>query len=106
MIEVRLRPLAEDDLVDQVGYYRDAAGEKVAGRFFDEAIDALGTIREWPEAGSPRIGIEIGIEGLRTRSIPGFPLAGFYFAHQDHADVVRLLGWSQDVAALLGELGE
>lgn len=41
MTTVRLRPQAEADLVERARFYNQAAGDEVAGRFFDNAISAL-----------------------------------------------------------------
>ncbi|MEM9609051.1 MAG: type II toxin-antitoxin system RelE/ParE family toxin [Actinomycetota bacterium] len=106
MTEVRLRPLAEDDLTAKTGYYREHAGHEVAERFFDAAVDALDTIGEWPDAGSPRIGEEIGVNALRTLSLEGFAVAWFYVVRPEYADVIRLLSWRQDVGAMLSELAD
>ena len=101
MTQVRLRPLAEEDLVGQTQYYLTEAGTEVAERFFDTAIETLNTVGDRPEGGSLRIGELCGIEGLRVRRIPGFPSGWFYFVRPDFVDVVRLLAFAQDLPAEL-----
>jgi len=104
MTEVRLRPLAEQDLVEQTHYYRTEAGPGLAERYFDSAIEALEAVRDRPEGGSLRIGELADIEGLRVRRIPDFPSGWFYFARPQFIDVVRLLGFAQDLPAQLADL--
>ena len=96
-----LRPLAEADLVDRSRYYAAEAGETVAERFFDAAIDTLRAVERMPGAGTPRIGELCDIPGLRMRRIEGFPCGWFYFVRTDHLDVVRLLADAQDLTAIL-----
>lgn len=104
MTQVRLRPLAEVDLVDQTRYYAAEADASVAERFFDTAIETLAVVADRPEGGSLRIGELCAIDGLRVRRIPGFPSGWFYFIRPDHIDVVRLLGFAQDLPAELSDL--
>lgn len=106
MTEVRLRPLAEADLVERSAYYRSVADDSIARRFFETAIESLRAIEKMPGAGSPRISELCGIPGLRSRRLAGFPCGWFYFERSDHADVVRLLAYSQDLATILGDLDQ
>jgi toxin ParE1/3/4 len=101
---IRLRPLAEADLVERTGYYRREADDEVGARFFEAAIAALGSIGRMPSAGSPRAGKLVGVVGLRSRRIGGFPCAWFYFVTGRHVDVVRLLHDAQDLPVVLAEL--
>lgn len=104
MTVVRLRPLAEDDLVERTRYYRLEGGDDLGIRFFDAAIATLASIERMPRAGSPRIGEICEVPGLRLRRITGFPSSWIYFARADGVDVVRLLADRQDLAAILTEL--
>jgi len=100
----RLRPLAETDLIKRTRYYRVEGGEHLGARFFDTAVASLRAIEQMPRAGSLRIGELCEIPGLRVRRITGFPCGWFYFAHEDHLDVVRLLADAQDLPAILADL--
>lgn len=101
---VRLRPLAEIDLVERTSYYVGEAGGGVGERFFDAATEALRAIERSPQAGSPRIGELCGIPGLRVRRVADFPCGWFYFVGSEHVDVVRLLAYAQDLPSILAEL--
>lgn len=65
------------------------------------ARKALDPIEQNPGTGSPRIGQELGIPGLRSWCVSGFPLIWFYFEREDCLDVVRLLGERQDMLSIL-----
>ena len=103
MSEVRLRPLAEADLVERTEYYRHEGGDALGRRFFDAAIESLRLIERMPGAGSVRIGEMCGVEGLRSRRLARFPCGWFYFERADHVDVVRLLAYAQDLETILGD---
>ncbi|MDH3731331.1 MAG: type II toxin-antitoxin system RelE/ParE family toxin [Acidimicrobiia bacterium] len=106
MIEVRLRPLAEADLVERTTYYRLEGGDELGGRFFDTAIEGLQAIQRMPGAGSPRIGELCDVPGLRSHRVTGFPCGWLYLERVDYVDVVRLLAYAQELATILGDLDE
>ena len=103
MSEVRLRPLAEADLVERTEYYCHKGGDALGRRFFDAAIESLRLIERMPGAGSVRIGEMCGVEGLRSRRLARFPCGWFYFERADHVDAVRLLAFAQDLETILGD---
>lgn len=102
MKRARLRPSAEQDLVDAARYYANEGGESLGGRAFGAALAALEPIERMPALGSLRLGQVCDIPELRSWGVSGFPLRWFYFEREDHLDVVRLLGERQDIAAILG----
>ncbi len=102
MKQARLRPRAEQDLVDRAQYYAEVEDQRLAERFFTAALAALKPIQRMPGLGSMRIGELCDVPGLRDWPVKGFPVRWFYFDREDHLDVVRLLADTQDVAALLG----
>jgi toxin ParE1/3/4 len=93
--------LAGADLVERTRHYRLHAGDDVAARFFDAAIDALRAVERMPGTGSPRVGEICDVPGLRARRIEGFPCGWLYFTRPNHLDVVRLLADAQDLTAVL-----
>jgi toxin ParE1/3/4 len=103
----KLRPLAEQDLVEIAQYYVREGDRALGERFFDAALAALEPIQRMPAMGPPRLGKLCDIPRLRAWCVTGFPVQWFYFEADDHLDVVRLLGERQDIAAILcGEFGE
>lgn len=106
MSEVRLRPLAEDDLVARADFYHTQGGIELATRFFDAAMESLREIGVMPRLGSLRIGELCEVPGLRSSRVAGFRCGWFYFDRSESVDVVRLLAYAQDLEAVLGEMGE
>jgi toxin ParE1/3/4 len=99
----RLRPRAEQDLVEAARYYAKQGGAALGAKMFDAALAALKSIQRMPGMGSRRLGELCEIPGLRSWGVRGFPLRWFYFERDDHLDVVRLLGERQDIAAILAK---
>jgi toxin ParE1/3/4 len=97
-----LRPQASSDQQGEARYYRNEAGTRVAVTLVKATNAALDQIELDPGIGSPVLGKQLGIPGLRTWQVAKFPLLWCYFERGDHLDVVRLLGQRQDVAAILG----
>lgn len=96
MKPVRLRPRARQDRRDEVRYYRDEAGPRVAAGLVKALQRALDTLAENPGIGSPVPGREIGIDGMRTWPVDAFPLTFWYFEREAYVDVVRVVGQRQD----------
>ena len=101
MKPARLRPQAEDDLVDAAQYDAQQGGAALAERLFDAALAALEPIQRMPGMGSPRLGRLCGIPGLRAWRVTGFPMQWLYFERDATLDVVRLLADRQDIIAFL-----
>lgn len=79
-------------------YYRQEASAKVVAKLVEAISKALMALELNPASGSPTLGKEIGVEGLRTWRVDGFPLTFWYFERDDHVDVARLIGQRQDQA--------
>ena len=89
----------------QARYYRESAGSAVAGRLARNLQKAVMELQRNPAIGWPRLGLEIGLDRLRTWAVSGFPLLYLYIEREDHLDVVRLLGQRQDLAAIMADSG-
>ena len=101
MKPARLRPRARDDRREAARYYRQNASIDAARRFVGAIKRDLGSLQTRPSIGSPRIGADVGIAGLRAWSVSGFPVVLLYFEREDHLDVVRILGQREDIATIL-----
>lgn len=101
MKRAHLRPQTLADRKDAARYYRREASTRIAEDMVAAARMALDQIEANPGMGSPRIGQELGIPGLRSWRVSGFPLFWFYFEREDCLDVVRLLGERQDILSIL-----
>jgi toxin ParE1/3/4 len=95
----KLRPLAEDDLVNAARHCAQEGGSALGKRMFEAAFAALTPIQRMPAIGSPRRGLRCEIPGLRSWRVTGFPMQWRCFETDDHLDVVRLLGDRQAVLA-------
>ena len=99
-----LRSAAMQDQDDEIAYYAIEASFDVADKLVDALTKALHTLSINPGIGSPELGKALGIEGLRTWIVEGFPLSFWYIARADCVDVIRLLGHRQDQAGILREI--
>src|SRR5471030_1872256 len=95
-----LRPAARQDRRDELRYYRKEASNQVANNLVDALLQALQTLERTPGMGSPAIGLELGVAGLRAWRIDGFPQSIWYFERDDRLDVVRIVGQRQDAEGL------
>lgn len=100
---LRWRPRAMEDVRTAAWAYRDTAGSDVATRFVGEIRGATSQITDAPEAGSLRIGVELGIPNLRARALTPFPYLVFYFVHAETVEVVCVLHARRDVGARIQE---
>ena len=101
MKPAKLRPRAEEDLVEGARYYAQQGGAALGERVFEAALGALKTIQRMPGLGSPRLGQLCEVPGLRSWRVTDFPLQWFYFETEGSLDVVRLLGDREDILAIL-----
>jgi toxin ParE1/3/4 len=99
-----LRPLARQDRRDEIRYYRQEAGIRIALKLADALEEALDELTRQPGIGSPVLGQELGVAGMRTWRIDGFPLTFWYLERDTHIDVVRLVGQRQDAMSI--DVGE
>lgn len=101
---VVLRDRARRDIEDAVEYYLAEAGSAVALAFIDSVEDAQRTIGERPAVGSPRYAHELGVPGLRFRSVVRFPYLIFYVDRDEEIDVWRILHAARDIPARMREV--
>ena len=95
-----LRPSARAEQHAEVQYYRREAGANVAAKLVRAMSNALRQLALNPAIGSPTMGQALGMPGMRTWRLDGFPLGYWYFEREDHLDVARLVGQGQDPAEI------
>lgn len=100
MKPARLTPAARQDRRDEVTYYRAEAGARVAQRLVDALQKAQQDVERQPSIGSPPLGIELEIEGMRTWRLDGFPLSLWYFERADHVLIVRVIGQRREAESI------
>ena len=98
---VELRARAARDIEGAVDYYAAEAGEDVALRFISALTEAFGLLAGFPHSGTLRWSHELGIPGLRSWSLQGFPYVVFYVDRPSALDVWRVLHARRDTSASL-----
>ena len=98
MRQFRVAAQAEDHFNVALDYYLESAGAAVALRFI-EAWDHLAELlKEQPFAGSKRVEVTFGIEGLRSIPLSRFPYIVFYTVNDDMLRIIALIHSSRDLA--------
>lgn len=95
------RLAAARDVEETVDYYAMEASEKIADRFVDALYKAYDRLSRTPEAGSPLLGAALGLSGLRTWPIAGFPYLICYQARDGVIDIWRVLHAQRDLGKAL-----
>ncbi|MFT3791732.1 MAG: type II toxin-antitoxin system RelE/ParE family toxin [Rudaea sp.] len=96
-----LLPRAEADIDEAAAYYALEGGQSLESRFLDAFETAVAHIVAHPASGSPRYGVELKLEQLRSWPLRQFPFLIFYLEHSDCIDVWRVLHANRDIAAWL-----
>lgn len=100
---VLLRDRAKVDIDQAVAHYIAGASTSVAQAFIDAVEEAYLHIGRLPSSGSPRIGREEQLPGLRSWPISGFPYMAFYVERDEHIDLWRVLHTARDIPESLSE---
>lgn len=100
------RLLAQQDVEEALDYYLQQAGPAVALGLVDALELAYGHISRQPASGSPRYGHELGLPGLRSWPLTGYPYLVFYIERDAHVDVWRVLQAQRDIPAWLSSEGD
>jgi len=91
-------------LADIDGHASKIANDNLeaALRFLDKVDETVRFVSEFPESGG-RFGTERAeLKGIRAKLVIDFPRYSiFYFYRNDLIEVVRVLGWGQEVDPLL-----
>jgi len=95
MKPIHRRPAAIEDMIRQVAYRRNAAGEASAAMLVDEMQECLRSIAETPTIGSRRIGQLLGIQELQWKRVGKTKLWFWYVEESSHVDVIRLVSTDQ-----------
>lgn len=91
------RDQAHRDVEEAVDHYAREAGADIALGFVEALEAAYRWIGGHPGTGSPRHAHELGLPGLRHRSLERFPYLIFYVERADHIDVWRVLDAHRDL---------
>jgi toxin ParE1/3/4 len=94
-----LRERARRDIEAAVDFYAGEAGAPTAERFVASLQATLSSIQARPALGSPSLGYELGLPGLRSRPLRRFPYLVFYVETEAAVDVWRVLHTRRDIPA-------
>ena len=97
------RELAARDAEEVVDWYVEQGAPAAALDFVRALQRAFAHLSRHPASGSPRLGLELGLDGLRTWRVTGFPQLVCSVERDDHVDVWRLLHERRDLPAWLSE---
>ncbi|MDQ0570015.1 toxin ParE1/3/4 [Variovorax paradoxus] len=102
-----VRPRADAQITAAIQY--DAVtmqAPSAAKGFVDELQKAYELIKRNPDAGSPRLEVELGMPGLRSWNLPRYPYLIVYLRHPEVVDVVDVPHTRTDyVAAPINDPG-
>ncbi|MCA9686188.1 MAG: type II toxin-antitoxin system RelE/ParE family toxin [Myxococcales bacterium] len=101
LIPVVPREVARRDIDATIDFYLAQGAAAAALGFVDALEAAVATVGTQPSAGSPRHGHELGLPGLRTWPLAGYPYLLFYLERRDHVDLWRVLHSRRDIPASL-----
>ena len=90
-MKARLRAAAARDVSTAFARYARLASQAIADAFLDEVGRAVKRVEQHPLSGSPRLGRELGLPGIRTMLVRRFPFELFYRVTSEGVDVVRVL---------------
>ena len=88
---------AIEDVYDAICYYREQAGTGVAENFAIEIDEAYARLKQHPNIGSPRLAIDLDIEGLKSWALKRFPHQIFYEIQDDRVELWRILHPRRDI---------
>lgn len=100
---VRPREVALRDIECAVDYYIAEAGVDAAFGFADSLEAAYRAIADRPAAGSARYADQVAVPGLRSRMLKRFPYLVFYYEHEDHIEIWRVLHAERDIPNSLAD---
>ena len=100
---VVLRGRARHDIDEAIDHYSTVATSALSLAFIDALEEAFRQMAELPASGSPRYADELGLPGLRSRVVKGFPYLVFYVEREADIDVWRLLHAARDIPTWLRE---
>jgi toxin ParE1/3/4 len=100
------RQQAVDDVSRALDFYLAEGAGSAAGGFVEALEQAYAHIGRHPASGSPRLGHELNLPGLRAWPLKRYPYLVDYVERDDHLDVWRVLHGQRDLPAWMREPDE
>ena len=92
-----LRRRARRDVDAIALYYIESGSAKAADAFIDALQKTVSRLSAHPSIGSPTLGHELGLPGLRTWPVKSFPYLVCYVHRDNVVDVWRVLHLHRDI---------
>ena len=92
---------ADQDIADAVAYYAGEGAHDAAFDLVDQLERAMRSLGAHPTLGSARLAVEIGIDEIRTLSLPRLPYVVIYTDDADAVRIHRVLHTSRDLGGVL-----
>ena len=97
------RELASRDVDEAIDHCLGEGAFKAALDLVEALEKAYNHIGRQPASGSPRYAHELNLPGLRFWPLTRLPCLVFYFEHDEHVDVWRVLHGQRDIPAWINE---
>ena len=97
------RARADLDAQEAVDYSLNEGAVQAAYGFVDALEQAFEHIGRHPASGATRYAHELGLPGLRSWPLRGYPYLVFFVELDDHVDVWRILHGERDIPVWLIE---
>lgn len=91
------------DIDEAIDHYLEEGSARAASGFVRSLERAFANIGRQPGAGSPHVGRELDIPGLRAWPLRRYPHIAFYVEREEHVDVWRVLHAKRDMPSWLLE---
>lgn len=101
MKPVRISGLADADIDEALEQF--AGAPRLVDRLVKSFDEALRRVAALPASGSPRYGLQLNIEELRTQPTPRFPYLIFYVERATEIVVLRILHQKRDLATIISD---
>lgn len=97
------RAQAARDVDAAIEHYLEESAVEAALGFIDALERAYTHLGLHPATGSPRYGHALGLPGLRSWPLTGYPFLVFYVERDDQIDVWRVLHTRRDIPQRMAE---
>ncbi len=95
------RARADRDIEEAIDRYLEERADAAARGFVECLQRTLNHISRFSGSGSPKYGIELDIDGLRSPPMQRYPYVVFYIDHEEAVEIVRVLHGQRDIPSSL-----
>ena len=92
-----IHPRADSDIEDVLSRYQEQTAYQAGSKFLTELEKCFGFVKNFPRAGSLRLGDVVGRSDIRTWPMRKFPFLLVYKETPDQVNVLRVLHQRRDI---------